>query len=102
MKLAVILLIGFSLMALLAQQSTAADKFTIKVIDKNSQPAEGALVTIWDGGIKSDSDYTDNNGSWDTWLESSTSYRITAIKNDQSGEIVITPGNTHTITIQMN
>ena len=102
MKWAVILLMGFSVMALLAQQSLAAEKYTIKVIDKNNQPAEGAFVTIWDGDVKFDSDYTDSNGLWDIWLESSTSYRISATKNDQSGGKVVTPGSTYTITINMN
>jgi len=102
MKRIAILLVGISIFALLAQQSLAAEKYTIKVNDKNNQPATDVLVTIWDGQDKSDSGYTNSNGSWDTWLESSTNYRITAVKNDQSGEKVITPGSTYTITINMN
>jgi hypothetical protein len=102
MKWMIILLLGFSIIALLAQQSLAAEKYTIKVNDKNNQPIADAFVTIWDGQDKLDSGYTDNSGSWDTWLDSSTSYRITASKNDQSGEKVITPGNTYAITINMN
>jgi hypothetical protein len=102
MKSAVNLLIGLFILMLLAQQSIAADRYTINVIDRNRQPAEGALVTVWDGGIKSDSDYTNSNGLWDTWLESSTSYRITAIRNDQFGEIVITPGKASIIVIEMH
>lgn len=102
MKWAVILLAGFSLIALLAQQSLAAEKYTIKVNDKNNQPAADAFVIVWDGQDKLDSGYTDSNGSWDTWLDSSTSYRITTTKNDQSGERVVTPGNTYTIIIKMD
>jgi hypothetical protein len=102
MKWAVILLIGFSLIGILAQQTLAAEKYTIKVIDRSNQPAADAFVTVWDGQDKLDSDYTDSNGSWDTWLDRSTSYRITATKNDQSGERIITPGNTYIVTIQMN
>jgi len=102
MKKIVILLLGISIFAVLAQQSLAAEKYTIKVNDKNNQPASDVLVTVWDGQDKADSGYTKGNGEWDTWLESSTSYRITAVKNDQSGEKVITPGSTYTITINMN
>jgi hypothetical protein len=102
MKWLAILLVGISIFALLAQQSLAAEKYTIKVNDKSNQPAADALVTIWNGQDKLDSGYTDSSGSWDTWLEGSTNYRITAVKNDQSGEKTITPGNAYTITINMN
>jgi hypothetical protein len=102
MKWIIILIMGLSLMAFLGQQSLASEKYTIRVLDSNNNAAKEALVTIWDGDVKLDSDYTDSNGLWDTRLESSTSYRITATKNNQFGERVVTPGNTYTITIHMN
>ena len=102
MKWAVILLLGFSLIGLLSQQTFAAEKYTIKVIDRGNQPVADAFVIVWDGKDELDSDYTDNNGLWDTWLDKFTSYRIRATRNDQSGERIITPGNANTITIEIS
>jgi hypothetical protein len=102
MKWIAILLMGIFIFALFAQQSLATEKYTIKVNDRSNQPAADALVTIWIGQDRVDSGYTDSSGSWDTYLDSSTNYRITAAKNDQLGERTITPGSDYVITINMN
>jgi hypothetical protein len=94
--------IALGLMAIIAQQASAADKYTINVYDRNNQLAADVFINIWNGQDKIESGYTNSGGSYITWLDASTSYRITASKNDQYGEKVVTPGNSYTITINMN
>lgn len=70
---------------MLAPHAIAADKFSIYVY-KNGVAVTDASVTIWNGGDKIDSGYTDSTGKYISWLDGGVRYKITASKNGQDGE----------------
>jgi hypothetical protein len=95
-----IVFLAISMLYTMAQPTIAADYFTV-LIYNNGNPASNAYVAVWDGSITIADGYSDGDGTFGAWLDSSVRYRITARMGNQHGEWVGYPNPAIEIKIEM-
>lgn len=80
------LFIAIIVISILSPEVIALDRFIITAYDDSENLAQDAYVEIWDAGDKIDSGYTNEEGEYESWLDTNTKYRITVRRNEQLGE----------------
>jgi hypothetical protein len=73
----------------LVESGMVSDKFLIYIYYRDGggeRPADNALVKIWEDGNLVDKGHTDSDGIYIVYLNSGTRYRITAEKDERTGE----------------